>query len=379
MRILFVTNNYKPYSGGVVSSIDSSVQELKKCGHDVFIVTLTFLDCHDDPSWVMRVPCPITFMYKKNHMAIPWRSRFMVSRIISQLCPDIIHVHHPFLLCVDALKIAKKRRIPIVFTYHTMYEHYAHYIPLPSYITKPIIKRIVISFCQLVDGIIAPSSSIKNYLRECDVKKMIDVIPSSLQPFFYPRNDAIKKCSAGDPFQILVVSRFAKEKNIPFLLGVFASLKRHNVHLTLIGYGAEYESLKNHAFNVLKLSPSTVRFIHKPQKTVIVDHYHKADLFLFSSICDTQGLVLAEAMAGATPVLALDGPGQRDIIRDGYNGFIVKDAAEMIEKITLLANDSSLFVTMKKQAWQTASHYLPSILTGSLLRFYDRVQERFIL
>ena len=98
MRIFFVTNTYTPYSGGVVQSITALVDELRKQGHEVFIITLTFLDKHNDPEYVIRIPCPIRFMYKKNHMAIAWRPTYNIQSLIERYKPDIIHIHHPFLL-----------------------------------------------------------------------------------------------------------------------------------------------------------------------------------------------------------------------------------------------------------------------------------------
>src|SRR5436189_6357245 len=99
MRIIFVTNNYTPYSGGLVSSIDATVQELRAQGHNVLIITLNFLgDLHKAENDLIRITCPIRFMYKKNHMAIPWRPTHELLSIAKQFSPDIIHVHHPFLL-----------------------------------------------------------------------------------------------------------------------------------------------------------------------------------------------------------------------------------------------------------------------------------------
>jgi glycosyltransferase involved in cell wall biosynthesis len=237
---------------------------------------------------------------------------------------------------------------------------------------------MVLSFCNSVDGIIAPSNAIKEYLDSYAVKIPIKVIPSSLQSIFFPKKCVIKKRSLSDYFHILIVSRFTKEKNVFFLLDVFSRLDQCFFDLTLVGFGVEYDGLQKYAYEILKLSRKKVRFIHKPERHVIAQCYCNADLFLFSSRHDTQGLVLAEAMSGGTPVIALDGPGQRDIIVNGVNGFIVKDSIAMIEKINLLKNDSLLHMRMKKMAQKVSFRYMPEPLTEQLLNFYVMLRNKVI-
>src|SRR5579872_5344972 len=133
MRILFVTNNYTPYSGGIVSSIDATVHALYAKGHDVLLVTLDFFGVAvSEHKYIVRIPTIFRFMYKSNHMAIPWRATYELLSLAQTYSPDIIHVHHPFLLGKSGLDVAHILGIPCVFTYHTLYEQYAHYVPVPS-------------------------------------------------------------------------------------------------------------------------------------------------------------------------------------------------------------------------------------------------------
>src|SRR5438445_2313782 len=126
MRIFFVTNNYTPYCGGVISSITATSDALRAQGHEVFIITLDFLGKNDkpqaqsalvtaDPDYVIRITCPIKFMYKKNHMAIPWRPTHAITQLLKKYKPDIVHVHHPFLLGVSALRAARAYDVPCIF------------------------------------------------------------------------------------------------------------------------------------------------------------------------------------------------------------------------------------------------------------------------
>lgn len=374
--ILFVTNNYTPYSGGVVSSIQASTHELQKRGHSVHIVTLDFLgNNHNDPEFVTRIPCPLKFRYKTNPIAAPWRPTHNLQDVTQKIKPDIIHVHHPFLLGASAARVAQTLRVPIVFTYHTLYEHYAHYIPLPQQLTQWALKRIVPAFCAGIDGIIAPSNAIKLMLEHACINKPTIVLPSSIQAPFLPAENFTLK--AHTPFHLLHVGRFVKEKNVPFILDLMPQLPVHQFKLTMIGYGELYEEIQAYAFKTLKLSPAQVQFFHKPEKDVIARAYRDADLFLFSSYSDTQAIVLAESMAAGTPVLALDGPGQRDIIKQGYNGFIVHNADEMIGHINKIAGDKRLHETLQNNAWLTAQHYTPEQIIERLEAFYAKIITTF--
>ncbi|EKD23265.1 MAG: glycosyltransferase, partial [uncultured bacterium] len=343
LNIAIITNNYTPYSGGVVSSIDSFVNELHKQEHKAFIITLDFLGItRNDPYHVIRIPSLFRFMYKKNHMALAIKKEKKLQEIIDILKPDIIHVQHPFYLCQPAAKIAKKLNIPVIFTYHTIYEKYLHYLPLPQFITRPIVKKIVLSFCRNVDYIVSPSSYIKNYLESNNIETKIEKIPSGILPIFIKdqvyaieRTETTEK-NGKNIFNLIFVSRFVKEKNIEFLLCMFAKLVQKNpdknFKLTLAGYGSEYEKIKKFAHKKLKLT-NYIQFIYRPRKEDIADLYMQSDAFIFSSDSDTQGLVLAEAMGCGCPVIALDGPGQRDIIKDCINGFLCNFESDMIEKI----------------------------------------------
>lgn len=368
LTIAIVTNNYKPYAGGVVNSITSFYHELKQQGHAVTIITLDFLNTpapyEED---VIHVPCPITFLYKTNHMAIPWRANHYVLQIIKKINPDIIHSQHPFLLGQSALKAAKQLHIPIVFTYHTLYDQYVHYAPmLPAWISQRLVMQTVNTYCALVDGIIAPSSAMHNALTAAHIKNNIRTLPSAIAPVFFELQPISKKRSPS--FKLLCVSRFVQEKNLYFLLDLLATLD-HRFTLTLVGYGVELSALQHYAYTTLQLH-ERVLFIVKPSKDELVNLYQQADLFVFASQTDTQALVLAEAMACSTPVVSLNGPGQRDIIKQGINGYLVHSLQEMHHAITAIADDPQLHIALQEGALQTAQHYKPTCITRQLLDFY---------
>lgn len=372
IHVAIVTNNYKPYKGGVVSSIESFTNELIKKGHRVSIITLDFDGKNQqDENFIYRIECPIKFNYKTNPIGIPWRYDHYIFEKIKELKPDIIHSQHPFLLGVSALKASKQFKIPIVFTYHTRYEQYSHYIPLPQQATSNTIKKLALDYCKKVDRIIAPTESTKRFLIENNIKTPINVISSGISNIFLGSK---KTKLSNENFKLLFVSRFTKEKNIPFLLEVFEKLDS-NYTMTLIGYGSETESLKKLAYNDLKIEKSRLNFIISPPKEIISKHYKESDIFLFASKTETQGIVLAEAMASGLPIIALEAPGSIDIIKHGQNGFLVQTQKEMLEKIKLISKNTDLKVQLSKKALETSQFYSIENCTSRLIECYNSTKK----
>lgn len=376
MKIALVTNNYKPYGGGVVSAIEVIAAQFVSFGHQVYIITLDFEgrgDGFEGEIAIIRVFCPIRFIYQTKHIAIPWWPSHAVLQILAKIKPDIIHSQHPFLLGVAAIKAGQKLGIPVVFTYHSQYEKFAHLVPLPEILCTSLIRHKIINYCNQVDGIVAPSSFVAQFLQSQGCAVQTKIIPSGVAPFYLESRSVYKKIKKR--FELLTVSRFAKEKDLPLLLKMFSKLVRlnPNFNLTLAGYGPEKENLVHYAYQVLNLSEAQVLFVERPSKNQIKQLYWDCDLFIFASMAETQGLVLAEAMACGTPVVALAGPGQNDLIINGKNGFLVKNLDEMVDVIQLIACDLKLHQNMQKAALEAGKSYDPNLLARRLIDFYQQI------
>ncbi len=173
---------------------------------------------------------------------------------------------------------------------------------------------------------------------------------------------------------MLLVTRFVPEKNIPFVFDIFKLLP-DTVRLTLVGYGTDYESTKQYAFETLQLPQDRVRFIHKPLPEELLNLYRSADLFIFPSQTDTQGLVLAESMSQGVPVIALDGPGQRDIIHNNINGFIVNNAQDAATTIMNVLENAEIHTQLISGARATADQYKSDYIINQLLKFYQKTSS----
>ncbi|MEX0672160.1 MAG: glycosyltransferase [Candidatus Babeliales bacterium] len=385
LKIIFITNNYTPYSGGVVSSIDSFSQELRASGHEVYIITFDFDEqvSANDAAHVFRIKTILKFQYLQKHMAIPWMASKAMTDIIRRINPDCIHLHHPFLLGKSGLKIARAENIPVIFTYHTLYDQYTHYLPLMGAMAwvKEIVRNQSIEFCNKVDHVIAPSETIKQYLKNHNVTKPISVVPSGILPIYINTTMPSKNLSFAaathttqPTIKLLTVCRFNTEKNIPFLLDVAHDIaQKFSLSYTLIGYGDELDMLQQYAYKKCGLTKEQVHFIIKPPKAIIAQAYQQADLFLYASQSETQGIVIAEAMAAGTPVIALEGPGIQDIIINGHNGYLIKNRQEMAHAIPSTLADPIQYQTLCKGAFATGQRYFPQECAKRLHAIYTSV------
>ncbi|MCC7415055.1 MAG: glycosyltransferase [Epsilonproteobacteria bacterium] len=367
--VLMVTNNYFPYQGGVAQSVHASTQALLACGYNVKIVTLNIAGADQDPDYVHRLPTVLPMEFKNNPIAVPWRTHAYLKELIETVQPDIIHAHHPWLLGHAALKIARMRDCPVVFTHHTLYHAYTHYVPLPHKITSFLITQRLRTYYAQVDHIIAPSQAVAQAINTDQTETPISIVASPIRSCFFTPEKALSTTT--QPRKLLYVGRFVREKNMPAMLEAVALLPHGSYELDAVGYGQLWHEIQTYAYDTLGLNPAHVRFHHKADQASLVAWYRQADLFLFPSSSDTQGLVLAEAMASGTPVIALDGPGQRSIINNGYNGYIVETVHEMAAAIERLTHDEQLLEKLSRGARTTANNYTLETHAQDLIAVYE--------
>ena len=339
MKIAMFTNTYLPHVGGVARSVKTLEDECRKLGHEVKIVAPEFANADDSPH-VLRVPAIQNF--NGSDFAVRLPAPVMIRDFIDEFQPDAIHSHHPFLLGDSALRQAWRLEIPVVFTHHTLYERYTHYVPLDSPTLKRMAIQLATEYCNLCSEVIAPSESIRDLLVERGVTVPINPIPTGIDTDFFSSGDGSRlRLSAGIPEEALVighVGRLAPEKNLRFLaeaVGIFLKGNPDAVFL-VVGEGNEGEEM----LQILRKHGVGDRVYRAGQLSGphLADAYAAMEVFVFASQSETQGMVLAEAMAAGKPVVALDGPGVREIVIDAANGFLLPGEASANEFAGALSN-----------------------------------------
>jgi 1,2-diacylglycerol 3-alpha-glucosyltransferase len=328
MRILKISDVFFPRVNGVSTSIETFRRDLAALGHEVVLVAPAYSKPaadspgHPDPS-VRRVPARAVPRDPEDRiMSFGGLRRSLDS--LAQHKFDVVHIHTPFLAHYAGLRFARKNAMPVVATYHTLFEEYLHhYVPLlPRKFTGGLARRFSRSQCNQLDAVIAPSQAMQAALREYGVERRIEILPTGLpaERFQQGNGTAFRRRHALGLEQplLLFVGRAAHEKNIGFLIEMMLELRkrRPDALLLIAGEGPAEGALRAQARR-LGLDGS-VRFLgYFDRGGELQDCYRAADVFVFSSLTETQGLVLLEAMAQGVPVVAIPRMGTIDILGPG--------------------------------------------------------------
>jgi glycosyltransferase involved in cell wall biosynthesis len=326
VNILTFTNTYTPHVGGVARSVDGFARVYRALGHRVVVVAPRFEGAPEHETDVVRFPALQHF--NGSDFSVPVPVPGILSTTIEALNPDIVHSHHPFLLGDTALRVAAARGLPVVFTHHTMYEKYTHYVPGDSPRMQRFAIELATGYCNLCDAVIAPSETVAEILRERDVEVRIEVIPTGVDLAVFRRGDRARgRRSAGlpaDAFVVGHVGRLAPEKNLGFLARALArfAARDDRVRVLIAGAGPSKDEIARE-FEAEGVS-DRLAMLGVLDRKALADAYRALDVFAFASQSETQGLVVAEAMAAGVPVAAIDAPGVREVVRNGHNGRLLQ-------------------------------------------------------
>jgi glycosyltransferase involved in cell wall biosynthesis len=336
LKVLFISDVYFPRINGVSTSINTFVRQMQNLGHEVHLIApdygLATNDGQDNnEAWIMRIPSRSIYFDPEDKL-MKFSEAMKLLPELEQEKYDIIHVHTPFIAHYLGIKLAKKLNIPCVETYHTFFEDYLHhYLPwLSKSLARGLARMISKRQCNAVDAIVAPSQPMLDVLRDYGVKVTAEVIPTGLQESSFALSDGqafrLKYGIALDRPKLLYVGRVAFEKNIHFLLEMTKLLieEHPDVLLVVTGEGPAEASLHKLA-KILGLE-NNIQFIgYLDRSTELNACYQSADIFVFASKSETQGLVLLEAMAQGTPVVAIAELGTASILIEGKGALIAND------------------------------------------------------
>ncbi|MFA6014859.1 MAG: glycosyltransferase [Gallionellaceae bacterium] len=382
MKILFISDVYFPRINGVSTSIETFRHELRNHGHTVHLIAPDYLSPSSDETDILRVP--------SRHLPIDPEDRFMsyawVMQHIEQIRKeryDIIHVQTPFVAHYLGIKLGNLLDIPCVETYHTFFEEYLyHYVPLvPKAIMKFIAKRFSRHQGNSLDGMVVPSFPMLNVLKNYGINTLSEVIPTGIEPeSFVPGNrEAFRdqyKIPQDRPV-LLFVGRVAHEKNIGFLLKVVAEVRKQipDILFVIAGEGPAKEHLINDV-SALGINNNVLFIGYLDRHTELNSCYRCADIFIFASRTETQGLVLLEAMAQGVPVVSTAELGTRDVLQDGLGVWIAKEElADFSEKVVQMLWNEILRDDLSKSGREYAHGWSASKQAEKMTNFYHAILQ----
>ncbi len=392
MKIAIFTNNYLPNPYGVTQSIESFRKQFEKQGHTVYIFAPRWPGYKDaDPN-----ACPTENFSKKNFgrvfrypsidlkykisfpLAIPYSLK--IFKILNNLKLDIIHSQHPNLLGTAAAKWAKRKKIPLVFTWHTLYDQYVHFFPLvpKKWAAKWIIKKAV-NYANRADCVITPTESVKEIIKNWGVaNKNITSIPSGVDENNFVNADRNlirrKHGIADDEILIFSVCRLTAEKNVEFLFrSIIRILKTEKTAKFLVVSDGD---LKEKLRKMGKQSGVGNRIIFAGviARHEIKNYFAAGDIFVYASKSETQGMIVSEAMYMGLPIVAVDATGSRDLIENNVNGFLIKENEERFtEAVLKLTNNEELRKKFGEASTRIAHEkYTDKVCAQKMLEIYNK-------
>lgn len=375
MKIGFFTDLYLPQQNGVATSVEAWAGELEKMGHEVYIIAPKFPGYKDKKN-VIRLT---SFKFTKQPeirlgLYLPGRSMYKISKINF----DIIHGVSGGTVSNLGLILGKLRRVPFVFTYYTRVNHYTHYFPFKGkIINSKMMEKASRIFCNRCDCTIVPMPKIKDELMSFGVKKPIVVIPSGvdINKFNKRKKSFLRKKTGIKSGKILLyVGRLGKEKSVDFLFKTFKIIcdKDRSISLVLVGDGPE----KNH----LKKLAEKLNIVKKVYFTGLIDTaemnkvYADAEMFVFASQTETQGMVILEALASGLPVVAVKDEVYSMIVKNKINGILVNnDPRKFAAACLKILNNPSYRRKLSENAFNNVQNFSLSQTARSLEQLYKKL------
>lgn len=387
MRIGLFTDTYPPFINGVSTSVLMLKQGLEKLGNQVFVVTVNNDSfAYKEEENVLRIPGIPTGIFDYRLTSLyPLKAK----KIIKEWKLDIIHTHTEFGIGSFARLISKQYNIPLVHTYHTMYEEYVHYITRGYFdgASKKLVEYLTLFLCdKTIDELIVPTQKTYDLFKEkYKVKRNVHIIPTGIDVTrFYKENIARKDVAdlradlsiSKLDFIILYVGRVAKEKSIDFLINNLKHIvkKIPKAKLVIVGDGPDMKELME-LTDKNKLNKNVI-FVGKVPWDEVPKYYQMADVFVTSSTTETQGLTVIEAMAASKPVVAIKDESFELVITDKQDGLFFTNEAEYQDLIYKLYKDEKYRQTIARQARISANNYSSEVYAKRVLEVYKSVVNK---
>ena len=382
MRIGIFTETYTPYISGLVTSELMLKKALEKKGHEVYVVTANLENFHyeyDNKDRVLRIPGIPTGIYDSRLTSIyPIKA---INKIRSWHL-DVIHSQTEFAIGTFARLFAKQYNIPIIHTYHTMYEDYVYYITKGHFdkSSKKLLEYLTKFYCDrtIIELIVPTKKAYDLFKKKYNVSRNIHIIPTGIEvDRFYKENIDVKKSNLlkkkynikNKDFVAIFVGRIAEEKNIPFLIDVTEKIikRKPNFKLLIVGDGPDKEKYEKLA----KKCGDNIIFTGKVPWDDVPIYYDLANVFISASQSETQGLTIIEAMASSLPALCINDESFVGTVVDDLNGYLFQNEEECIDAILKIMNDKKILSSLEVGARNSAEMHSSKYFAERVLDVYN--------
>lgn len=373
MKILITSDWYIPAVNGVVTSVKNLRRELERRGHEVRILTLSQTTRSGEKDGVIALgSIPAGLIYPGARLRTALGGKWI--RELVEWGPDVVHSQCEFSTFFLAQRIAGELGVPLVHTYHTVYEDYTHYFSPSVHFGRKAASVFTRWVARHSACLIAPTGKVRMLLQGYHVDSPVFVVPSGIDLERFrsepdPLRTTVLKASLGIPQEntvLVFVGRLAEEKNLEELLRFRAGLGAGSVTLLLVGDGPHRARLEEEAARLGLAAPDVV-FAGMVAAEQVADWYRLGDLFVNASTSETQGLTYAEALAAGVPVLCREDPCLVGVVREGENGWQYRNEADFKKKLDSFLAHPQRREQLSRQARRSAEEY-------SAQRFAERIE-----
>lgn len=377
MKILITTDAFTPVVNGVVTSTLNLYKQLKEHGHDVKILTLA----HGGPSHVEGDVYYISSfginIYPDARITMKFRDHYIHELL--EWKPDVIHSQTEFCTFLFARKIARKLDIPVVHTYHTLYQDYTGYFTKHEAIGQKLVIGFSKTLLNHVDGVIVPTEKTKRILEGYGIKEDIQVVPNGIEldtfkKHISPEEKINLKKSLGIDLShrvLVTVGRLGIEKNVDELLeGMRLYLeKSQDITLVIVGDGPHKEALEKRV-QELGIEEHIV-FTGMIKAKEIYKYYQLGEIFVSASNSETQGLTYIEALANGVPIVCKKDECLYGVLENGFNGYMFTNIEEMVQRVDELLSNRTLYNEVKANTASSVERFSSEL-------FGDRVEDIYM-
>ncbi len=379
MNIAIFTNNYLPNPYGVSTSVETFRYEFEKRGHTVYIFAPEYPGYKNTNPKVFLYPSVDMKLKIFFPLAIPYSRD--INKVLEKFDIDVIHSQHPNLLGMAAVHWAKKKKIPLIFTWHTLYEHYVHFVKfIPRKLAIWYVIKNAVKYANKANAVIVPTDSIIPIIKNHGVtNNNISAIATGVieEDFENPERKIIREKYAitDDETLLLMVARLTPEKNVNFVFrSVVDVLKKDKkVKFIVVSDGYLMSDLKKYVES--EKVGERVIFAGVISRKEIKNYFSAGDIFVYGSKSETQGMILTEAMYAGLPIVAVDATGTKSLVINNGNGFLVReDENEFSEAILKLKNNSELSRKFGETSARIArTNFTASVCAEKMLSVYEKL------
>ena len=370
LRIAFFTETFLPKIDGVVTRLCQTVRHLQAFGHTVLVVAPDGKIAEYEGARIHGVPGPPFPLYPDLKMAFP---RPSIGEALAEFRPDLIHTAQPMLLGSSAFYYSSQYRVPLVISYHAQVDRYLHYYGIGM--LEPLFWKAHKTAYNGADLVLCTSQVMVDLLKRQGIRRVELWQRGVDTETFRPElaSPAMRvRLTEGHPEEklLLYVGRLSAEKSLEAARPILAAVP--GLRLALVGDGPHREKLQRHFVG------TPIYFAGYLTGAELAAAYASADIFFMPSRTETLGLVVLEAMAAGTPVVAVAEGGLLDIVRDGVTGHLYDYGSETaaIGAVQKLLSDPVHYHQMRRAARLDAEQWSWSAATRQLEGFYRGVLSR---